>query len=193
MEEILLIQGLQQKEEKSFEELVNNYKNKLYNTVLGLVQNEMDAEDITQEVFIQAYESIQSFKGDSKLSTWLYRIAISKALDFIRKKNRKKRSAVIFRFLDSEKKEAEEPATFHHPGVVLEQRENAAMLFKAINELPEKQRIAFTLHKLEALSYQQIAAVLDTSLSSVESLMHRAKTNLRDSLSEYYTNMISEK
>jgi RNA polymerase sigma-70 factor (ECF subfamily) len=193
LEEILLIQGLQQKEERSFEELVNNYKNKLYNTVLGLVQNEMDAEDIIQEVFIQAYESIQSFKGDSKLSTWLYRIAISKALDFIRKKNRKKRSAVIFRFLDPGKKEVEEPATFHHPGVVLEQRENAAMLFKAINELPEKQRIAFTLHKLESLSYQQIAAVLDTSLSSVESLMHRAKTNLRENLSEYYTNMISEK
>ena len=192
MEEILLIQGLQQKEERSFEELVNNYKNKLYNTVLGLVQNEMDAEDITQEVFIQAYESIQSFKGDSKLSTWLYRIAISKALDFIRKKNRKKRSAVIFRFFGPERKE-EEPATFHHPGVVLEQRENAAMLFKAINELPEKQRIAFTLHKLEALSYQQVAAVLDTSLSSVESLMHRAKTNLRENLAEYYANMTSEK
>jgi RNA polymerase sigma-70 factor (ECF subfamily) len=183
---------LQQKEERSFEELVNNYKNKLYNTVLGLVQNEMDAEDITQEVFIQAYESIQSFKGDSKLSTWLYRIAISKALDFIRKKNRKKRSAVIFRFFGPERKE-EEPATFHHPGVVLEQRENAAMLFKAINELPEKQRIAFTLHKLEALSYQQVAAVLDTSLSSVESLMHRAKTNLRENLAEYYANMTSEK
>jgi len=192
LEEILLIQGLQQKEERSFEELVNNYKNKLYNTVLGLVQNEMDAEDITQEVFIQAYESIQSFKGDSKLSTWLYRIAISKALDFIRKKNRKKRSAVIFRFFGPERKE-EEPATFHHPGVVLEQRENAAMLFKAINELPEKQRIAFTLHKLEALSYQQVAAVLDTSLSSVESLMHRAKTNLRENLAEYYANMTSEK
>lgn len=193
MEEILLIQGLQQRQEKSFEELVNSYKNKLYNTILSLVQNELDAEDITQEVFIQAYESIHAFKGEAKLSTWLYKIAVSKSLDFIRRKNRKKRTAVIFRFLDTGKKEADEPATFHHPGVAMEQKENAATLFLAINKLPEKQRIAFTLHKLEALSYQQIAAIMNTSLSSVESLMHRAKANLRESLSDYYMKMISEK
>ncbi len=190
MDEILLIQGLQRKEEQAFEKLINNYKNRLYNTILGFVQNETDAEDITQDVFIQAYESIHSFKGDAKLSTWLYRIAVSKALDFIRRKNRKKRSAIILRFLDTEKKEADEPATFYHPGVALEQKENAAMLFSAIRRLPEKQRVAFTLHKLEALSYQQIAVVMNTSLSSVESLMHRAKNNIKEDLSVYYKKLL---
>jgi RNA polymerase sigma-70 factor (ECF subfamily) len=68
---------------------------------------------------------------------------------------------------------------FHHPGVALDKKENAARLFKAISQLPDNQKTAFTLHKLEDLSYQEVSDVMKTSVSAVESLMHRAKQNLR--------------
>jgi len=72
-----------------------------------------------------------------------------------------------------------EVADFYHPGVALDQKENAAKLFKAIDQLPENQKVAFTLHKVEDLSYQEISEVMRTSVSAVESLMHRAKQNLK--------------
>ena len=78
------------------------------------------------------------------------------------------------------------PPDFNHPGVMLDKKEDAATLFKVINRLPENQRVAFTLHKLEGLSYQEVSDIMKTTLSSVESLMHRAKTNLRKGLEEHY-------
>lgn len=158
----------------------------VYNTAIGIVQNAADAEDITQEVFVQVYQSISSFKGDSKFSTWLYRITITKSLDHERRKRRKKRFAFV-RSLFGDENEAEiHPPDFHHPGVALDKKEDAAALFQAINQLPENQRVAFTLHKLEGLSYQEVSEVMKTTVSSVESLMHRAKTNLRKNLEEHY-------
>ena len=81
------------------------------------------------------------------------------------------------------------PPDFNHPGVALDKKENDAVLFRAISELPENQRIAFTLHKVDGLSYQEVSEVMNTSVSSVESLMHRAKTNLRKQLEKYYKEM----
>jgi RNA polymerase sigma factor (sigma-70 family) len=78
------------------------------------------------------------------------------------------------------------PPDFYHPGVILDKKEDAATLFQAISQLPENQRVAFTLHKIEGLSYQEVSDVMKTTVSSVESLMHRAKTNLKKSLEGYY-------
>jgi RNA polymerase sigma-70 factor (ECF subfamily) len=75
---------------------------------------------------------------------------------------------------------------FHHPGVKLDNKERSAVLFKAIAKLPENQKAAFTLHKLEGLSYREISEVLNTTVSAVESLMSRANANLRKNLEEYY-------
>ena len=79
-----------------------------------------------------------------------------------------------------------EIADFYHPGIALDQRENASMLFKAIKKLPENQQIAFLLNKVEGLSYQDVSKVMNTSLSAVESLIHRAKINLREILKNLY-------
>lgn len=81
-----------------------------------------------------------------------------------------------------------EKPDFHHPGVTLDNKERAAVLFKAISQLPANQKIAFTLHKLEGLSYQEVSEVMKTSVSSVESLMHRAKSNLKKWLIVHYGN-----
>lgn len=181
-----LVEKLKQGDETAFKFIVEEYQDLVYNTAIGIVQNEEDAEDVAQEAFVQVYQSIHNFKGESKLSTWLYRITVTKALDHERKKKRKKRSAILKRiFLTEEDNEIETP-DFNHPGVLLDQKENAAELFRAIRKLPENQKVAFVLNKLEGLSYQEISEVMNTSLSSVESLLHRAKTNLKKNLEDYY-------
>jgi len=177
-----LIKGLQKGDENAFRYLVENYQDRVYNTALGVLHNAEDAEDVAQEVFIQVYRSIHSFKGESKLSTWLYRIATTRALDLIRSKKSKKRFGFMQKLFGDSNEPLMEIPDFHHPGVKLDQKESAAKLFKAIAELPENQRIAFTLHKIEDLSYQEISEVMKTTVPAVESLMHRAKQNLRRSL-----------
>ncbi len=181
-----LIVQLQQGDEQAFKKLVEQWQDMVYNTALGIVQQEDDADDITQDVFIQVYQSVSSFKGESKFSTWLYRIVISKSLDHIKKKKRKKRFAFVQSLFGNGSDEVLHPVEFNHPGVVAENKERASELFKALEQLPDSQRIAFTLHKLEAQKYQDVAAVMDLSLTAVESLIARAKGNLRKTLKQYY-------
>jgi RNA polymerase sigma factor (sigma-70 family) len=174
-----LIQGLRNGDEAAFKYLVENYQDRVYNTAIGIVQNAEDAEDVAQEVFIQVYKSIHSFKGESKLSTWLYRIATTRSLDLLRSRKSKKRFGLLQRLFGDGNEPIYEVPDFNHPGVAMDRKENAAKLFKAIGQLPENQRIAFTLHKLEDLSYQEISDVMKTSVPAVESLMHRARQNLK--------------
>ena len=182
-----LIVQLQQGDEQAFKRLVDECQDMVYNTAVGIVQNEDDADDITQDVFIQVYQSVGSFKGESKFSTWLYRIVISKALDHVKKKKRKKRFGFVQSLFGNAQEEEIHPEEFNHPGVLMENRERAAELFKAMEQLPDNQRIAFTLHKLEAQKHQDIAAIMNISLTAVESLIARAKGNLRKTLNAYYT------
>lgn len=181
-----LIVQLQQGDEQAFKKLVDEWQDMVYNTALGIVQNADDADDITQDVFIQVYQSVSSFKGESKFSTWLYRIVITKSLDHLKKKKRKKRFGFMQSLFGNNSDEEIHPEEFNHPGVLMENKERAAELFKALQRLPDKQRIAFTLHRLEAQRHQDIAAVMELSVTAVESLIARAKRNLRQILKDYY-------
>jgi RNA polymerase sigma-70 factor (ECF subfamily) len=185
-----LVLLLQQGDESAFKKLVDEWQNMVYNTAVGIVQNEDDADDITQEVFIQVYQSVSSFKGESKFSTWLYRVTVSKALDHEKKKKRKKRFGIVQSLFGGDADEQIHAVEFNHPGVQMEKKEKAGELFNALKLLPDKQRIAFTLHKLEGQTYQEVAEIMNTTLYAVESLMGRAKTNLKKELSKYYTNHI---
>ena len=179
MNEVELIQGLRNGDEAAFKFLVKNYQDRVYNTAISIVQNAEDAQDVAQEVFIQVFRSIHSFKEESKLSTWIYRITTSRALDLLRSRKSKKRFGFLQRLFGDSNETLYELPDFNHPGIALDRKENAALLFKAISQLPENQKIAFTLHKLEDLSYQEISEVMRTSVAAVESMMHRAKQNLR--------------
>ena len=189
MTEQELIAGLQRGEESAFQQLVEKYQRLVYNTALGVVQNAEDAEDVAQEVFIQVFRSIGQFKAEAKLSTWLYRITTTRALDLLRAKKSKKRFGMLKRLWDNGN--GEEPTVdiqdFNHPGVALERKEEAGKLFKAIAELPENQKVAFVLHKLEGLSYQEVSEAMGNTVPAVESLMHRAKLNLRKILEKQIT------
>jgi RNA polymerase sigma-70 factor (ECF subfamily) len=181
-----LIKKLQNGEQQAFKMVVYQYQDMVYNTVLGIVQNEEDAEDITQEVFVRVYQSISSFRGDAKFSTWLYRISIAKALDNEKSKRRKKRFAFIQRLFGENGEDQYHPVEFNHPGIVLDNKEKAGQLFKALKKIPDKQRLAFTLNKIEGLNNNEIAEIMNTSLYAVESVLARAKKNLKGELKNYY-------
>ena len=181
-----LIEQLKKGDEQAFTKLVDEWQDIVYNTALGIVQNADDADDIAQEVFIQVYQSVSSFKGESKFATWLYRITVSKALDHEKKKKRKKRFGFVQGLFGGHEEDQLHPVDFNHPGVELEKKERANELFNALKQIPDKQRIAFTLHKLEGQSYLEVAEIMNTTLYAVESMMRRAKINLRKELNKHY-------
>lgn len=170
--------------EQNFTEIVAKWQDMVYNTALSIVQQEQDAEDITQDVFVKVYEQLNSFRKESQFSTWIYRITINTALDAEKKKKRAKHGGLLKRmFTISEK---EEPAHFNHPGVLMDKKEQAALLFKALKKLPEKQRLVFTLKRVEGLSSIEVSVIMNNSVEAVESLMGRALINLRKLLTSYY-------
>ena len=173
--------------DRAFSQLVEAYTGLVFNACLNTVRNREDAEDVVQEVFTAAYLSLEKFEGKSKLSTWLYSIALNKSKEFLRSKTRKKRFG-IFTVLEKEDSHfvPEGTINYEHPGVQLENKERAAVFFEAIDKLAENQKTAYTLHKVEGVSYAEIAEIMETSVSSVESLMFRAKKRLKELLSDYY-------
>lgn len=188
MEEKELITLLKQKDRGAFKEIVETWQDMVFNTSLGIVQNAEDAEDVAQEVFIQVFESVENFKEESKFSTWVYRITVSKALDHIRKKKRKKRFAFIQSLYGSDGNVMIEPPDFFHPGVKMENKENAKVLFNAMEKLPSNQKTAFVLNKMEGLSYGEIGEIMDLSSSAVDALLQRSRQNMKKYLKDYYEN-----
>ncbi|MFB0908098.1 MAG: RNA polymerase sigma factor, partial [Spirosomataceae bacterium] len=170
MKEHSLITNLKSRSEAAFKQLVETYQVRVYNTVLSLVQHNEEAEDIAQEVFIEVYRSIDKFREDSSLGTWVYRIATTKSLEAIRKKKAQKRFAFISSLFGKNDEMIHQPTDFEHPGVVAENKELAQNLFVAIGKLPNNQRIAYTLVNVEGLSYVETAEAMDITKSSVESL-----------------------
>jgi RNA polymerase sigma factor (sigma-70 family) len=181
-----LIALLKKKDREAFKEIVEKWQDMVFNTAIGFLQNEEDAEDTAQEVFMQVCESVSSFKEESKLSTWIYRITVSKCLDHLRKKKRKKRFAFIQSLYGKNDRVMIDPPDFFHPGVKVENKEMAAVLFKAIDKLPETQKTAFVLNKIEDLSYREIGEIINSTESAVDSLLQRAKKNLQAILKEHY-------
>lgn len=164
-----------------FQELYNKYKSLVYNVALNYVQNVEDAEEITQDVFVKLFQSIDNFKQQSTLKTWIYRITINKSLDFIKHKNSKKRLFIFGKRSENEY-EIQKISNFEHPGILLENQEKSKILFEVINELTENQKTAFILSKIDGLSNPEIAEIMKLSISSIESLVFRAKENLKKKL-----------
>lgn len=180
------IQALQRGDIRAFEVLVLNYEKKVLNMCWFILQNKEEAEDATQDIFLTIYQSISKFKGDAKLSTWIHRITLNKCLEYIRKSKRKKRfgilkpidAAFIDHTIDLQK----------NPEQVLMEKEMKMEFLKAVQELSENQRIAYTLHHMEEFSYKEISESMNLSLSAVESLIFRAKQQLKMTLKDSVKN-----
>lgn len=178
--EIEIIQSIANGDRKAFQKLYELFSEKVYNTSLSYAQNKEDAEEITQDVFTSIFRNASKFKGESNAGTWIYRITVNSSLNHIKIKKR----LSIFTFGSNEK---DKPG-FEHPGILLENKENAKALFKVIDTLPDSQKTAFILSFVEELPRQEVADVMETSLKAVESLLQRAKKNLRDKLGKMYPN-----
>ena len=183
-----LINKIINNDRDAFRIFVDKYQNMVFNVCYNFLNNRFDADDITQEVFIEVYNKANTFKFESKISTWIYRIATNKSLNHIRKMKKEKLLKSIDSFfspddeksidiIDNRNKIAHEE---------LEHDEMRDILHMALNKLPKNQSTAFKLHKFENLAYKEIADIMELSLSAVESLIHRAGKNLRKKLSNYY-------
>lgn len=173
-----IIQAVASGEQAAFKMLYAGYADKVYNTALSYSKSTEDAEEITQDVFVKIFKSAASFKGDAALSTWIYRIAVNTSLNYLKKKKRFSLFQNTFRTAES--------IEFEHPGVLLENKENVAMLYKAMEYLPDTQKTAFILSYIEELPRQKVADIMETSLKAVESLLQRAKKNMRLELEKRY-------
>ncbi|WP_246010712.1 RNA polymerase sigma factor [Hymenobacter perfusus] len=174
-----LVVRLQAGEAAAFRTLVERYQGPVYRTALGLLRSPEEAEDVAQEVFVEVYQTIARFRGEAALSTWLYRLATSRALKQRRKNQTKKRFAFLTTLLGANQEVLHERPDHRHPLALLEGRQQQQQLLDAIARLPDSQQIAFTLRHEQELSYEEIAAVLDTTRPAVESLLFRARQSLR--------------
>ena len=174
MEEPELINKIKAGDKAAFSELVMLYQKRVINTCYRFLMTQEDAEDTSQEVFVEVYQSISSFRADAKLSTWIYRIAVTKCLDEIKKRNRKKRITSIGKVLHLDKI-AHWIAGGDSPDGILHTNEKMKEVMQALDALPNNQRVAFTLSKIEGYTNPEIAEIMNTTTIAVESLVSRAK------------------
>lgn len=184
MDDKELIRKIATKDHAASKALVDRHQGVVFNICHHLLGNRQDAEDVAQEVFFQVYKSAARFRQECEVSTWLYRIAVNRSLNFIRDNKWSRRLKSLTSLLEDDRKQVKDIPTSDsdRPDVALEEKERNSAIQEAINSLPAKQRAAFVLHKYEGLSYQEITEIMQRSLSSVESLIHRAKSNLQRKL-----------
>ncbi len=186
-----LIEQIRKGDNRTLEELVSRYEDRVYNLAYRMLSSRQDAEDVLQDTFLNVIRGLDSFRGQSRFSTWLYRIAANAALTKIRKRSRREKSES--EFLDDVY--AVKEAT--HAGVVLPDwssnpatrllgSEVRQKLGAAIRELPEVYRAVFVLRDVEGLPADDVAEVLDLSVPAVKSRLHRARLYLRNRLSGYF-------
>jgi RNA polymerase sigma-70 factor (ECF subfamily) len=163
----------------AFGELVNRYQTRLYNAAIRLVGNPEDAADVVQDAFLNAYQSLRTFKGDAEFYTWLYRIAINTAISH----KRKKRATVS---LDAAGPEGgidpDDPSEYIKPGVALERSEEGVQLQSAMTRLSHEHKEVLVLKDIEGMKYEDIAELLGVPIGTIRSRLHRARLELRDLL-----------
>jgi RNA polymerase sigma-70 factor (ECF subfamily) len=166
-----------------FEEIVKAYDAKVYKLCWYLLKNRADAQDCTQDIFIAIFQALPHFKQEASLNTWIYRISTNKCYEYLRRKKRKKRFGIhvqIDQFFSQTIASQQ-----HNPEESALAAEKSLFFWKAVDKLPPQQQIAYTLYNVEDMSYQEIAATLQTSLSAVESLLFRARRKLAEALAEW--------
>jgi RNA polymerase sigma-70 factor, ECF subfamily len=170
--------------ESHFESIYNEHKNLVYNMCLHYVLNTDDAQDITQEVFVKVYQRHHQYNAEAaSLKTWICRIAINHCLDFLKSKKSKKRFGVLSSLFHPDSNEPiSEAITINHPGIDTEDKETLQNLLQIIYTLPENQKTAIILCKIEDRPQKEVAEIMHTSLKAVESLLQRAKQTIQKKL-----------
>ncbi len=163
-----------------FDNLVEKYQSMVFRTAMGFVHSKEDAEDITQDVFIKAFQSINSFRKQAGFQTWLYRITVNTSLNHL---NRNKKNFFLQLSESVSEKFTQFKSGYRNPEQEAIENQKDGIIQDALNSLPEKQKIAFILSKYDELSQKQIAEIINCSEGSVEQYLQRAKLNLQKKIS----------
>jgi RNA polymerase sigma-70 factor (ECF subfamily) len=185
--ERLLLGRLVRRDEEAFNEVARSYSDRVYNLILRLVGSPSEAEDIAQEVFVTVFKSIESYRGEAKLSTWILRIAANHSKNRIKYLARRRTSGQELRDGTDATEMADEgkapvQAHFDAPDVVLEAAETEKIMQEAIANLDEEQRLLVVLRDVEELSYDEIVEITGLPEGTVKSRLHRARMALKDLL-----------
>ncbi len=167
----------------SIKEIVEKYGEMVFNICFKFISNEEDAKDLTQEVFIEIHRSIPNFRKESGISTWIYKIAVNRSLDELKKKKRKEKLQGIKNLFIRESEYLKDSLT---PQSIIEEKDRWKVINKALNSIPERQRIAITLYRIESLPLSEIAGIMNIEKSAVEMLIYRAKLNLKKILYKHF-------
>jgi RNA polymerase sigma-70 factor (ECF subfamily) len=168
-------------EAQAFEDMVKSYQHRVYGVALRMMGDRAEAEEVAQETFLRAHRALAEFRGDARLSTWLYAIASRLCLSRLASgetRMARRRSDAI---------DALPGRAGDEPGGDLERDEREVALHRAIAELPEERRMVVVLRDLEGLSYDEIAAALGLEPGTVRSRLHRARLDLKEKLERYLT------
>jgi RNA polymerase sigma-70 factor (ECF subfamily) len=180
-----LIKLILRGDKEKFRMLVEKYQQMIFRTCMGFLHDKDDVDDLTQDIFIQIYQSLLSFKGESSFSTWIYCISVNASLNRVRKNSRN----LVLNRLDSlfgsaKEKEISLPGfDTENPESLLIRQEHSKWVQNALDTFPENQRTAIVLSKYDDLSQKEIAEIMNTTEGAVEALIQRAKVNLRVKLS----------
>ncbi len=182
-----LVRRLKQHDERAFREMVLTHQQQIYNIVFRMLNNTQEAEDLTQEVFVTVFKSIESFRGDSKLSTWLYRIAVNHCKNRFKYLSRRAYNAT--RSLDDVQEREKSDVPLHgevsRPDKVLEGRRLEATIQREIANLDEDHRALIVLRDIQGLSYDEIGTITGLPAGTVKSRLHRARMALKDRLEKF--------
>ena len=177
-EEAEVIKRVVEGDVNAFELLMTAYEKNVYNLAFRMCQNPEDAADMTQEAFIKAFNSLHSFRGDSKFSVWLYRIVSNVCLDFLRKQKRRPAMSLSMEDDDGETAELQIPDESSSPQKLLEQKLSREAVNRGLKELPEDQKQILILRELQGLSYDEISQALGIESGTVKSRIFRARKKL---------------
>ncbi|MBF0430196.1 MAG: RNA polymerase sigma factor [Fibrobacteria bacterium] len=177
--------------QKTIQQIVETYQERVRNTCFRYVHSREDADEVAQDVFVQVHASLNRFRKDAELSTWIYRIAVNKSLDFLRYKKRKKRFAQVISLfgLAGEIRNIPEPGG-GNPHKDIEAEERSRQLKMALDKLPDTQKTAVILKRFQACKNKEISEIMEISVSAVEALQHRAMKNMKKYLTAYFEKVL---
>jgi len=177
--------------ESAFNEIVSRYANKIYGFALRITRNSSDAEEVFQEVFLTLTKKLDTFRGESKFSSWLYRITVNASYMYLRSQKKHESNISLENYYPYDEKgtlmgRVMEKDWSSRPDIIIFSNEALKIIDKSINELPESYRTVFHLRDVEGLSNEEVADILEISIPAVKSRLHRARLFLRDRLSDYF-------
>jgi len=184
-----LVERIRGGDETAFEELMQRYEGKVYRLALGLMKNREDALDVVQDAFLSTYRKLDTFKGDSAFSTWLYRVALNSAYMRLRSRGRHDRVDSLDSLEGIFDPSGRIQATIGDWSVRADdavlRKELATVLKESVASMPEEYRAIFTLRDVDGLSNQEVAEILGLTVAATKTRLHRARVFLRARLSPY--------